>query len=228
MHSLPKRLPGWRSNHRMKFPAQGPRLARAGVLVASDLSFDDLMARLKQGQDDAAAQVFRRFAGRLIALARSQLGPQIRQKEDPEDVLQSVFTSFFTRYAEGQFGDFDSWDNLWAMLVVLTQRKCGRRLDYFHAARRDVQREVAGPAPSGSDLGLSADDPTPSEAAMLTETVERLMNSLEGRHRQILALSLQGCSPAEISAQVGCTERTVYRVLDTVKQWLEAMGAQEG
>jgi RNA polymerase sigma-70 factor (ECF subfamily) len=198
--------------------------------MSSDPSFDDLMARLKEGQNDAAAQVFGRFAGRLIALARSQLSPQIRQKVDPEDVLQSVFRSFFSRHAEGQFGEFDSWDNLWAMLVVLTVRKCGRRIDYFHAACRDVQREVATPLPvthSGEDWGFSAPEPTPSEAAMLTETVEQLMNNLEGRHRQILALSLQGYLPAEISGQVGCTERTVYRVLEGVKEWLETVRVEK-
>jgi RNA polymerase sigma-70 factor (ECF subfamily) len=192
--------------------------------MVADASFEDLMARLRQGQNDAAAQVFGRFANRLIALARSQLSPQIRQKVDPEDVLQSVFRSFFARNPEGQFGEFESWDNLWAMLVVLTLRKCGRRIEYFHAACRDVQREVSTPLHAdarGSDWGPSAPEPTPSEAAMLTETVEQLMNNLEGRHREIVSLSLQGYPPAEISGQVSCTERTVYRVLEGVKEWLE-------
>ena len=53
--------------------------------------------------------------------------------------------------------------------------------------------------------------------------VEHLMNRLEGRHRRILALSLQGYQPAEISAEVGCTERTVYRVPERIRQWLERM-----
>ena len=198
--------------------------------MSSDPSFDDLMARLRAGQDDAATQVFSHFASRLIALARRRLGPQLRQKEDPEDVLQSVFRSFFLRNAEGEFGEFESWDNLWAMLVVLTLRKCGRRIDHFHAASRDVEREVGDPVlldPSDSGLGLRAADPTPAEAAMLTETVEQLMNSLSGRHRQILALSLQGYAPPEISAQLGCTERTVYRVLEGVKDWLESARTAE-
>jgi RNA polymerase sigma-70 factor (ECF subfamily) len=199
--------------------------------MSSDPSFDDLMARLKEGKNEAATQVFGRFASRLIALARAQLAPQIRQKEDPEDVLQSVFRSFFRRNADGEFGRFESWDNLWAMLMMLTLRKCGRRVEYFHAARRDVQREVPGqPAPelSGSDWGILDDEPTPSEAAMLTETVERLMNSLAGRSREIVSLSLQGVAPAEVSAQLGCTERTVYRVLEGVRAWLETLRANEG
>jgi RNA polymerase sigma-70 factor (ECF subfamily) len=193
-------------------------------------SFDDLMARLRDGQNEAAAMVFNRFATQLIELARKQLDPQIRQKVDPEDVMQSVFRSFFMRNQAGQLGEFETWDNLWAMLVVMTQRKCGRRFDYFHAAQRDVNREVSAKPraeQSGTDIGVSAEEPTPSEAAMLTETVEHLMGSLQGRQRQILTLSLQGYSTAEISTQLACTERTVYRVLERVKEWLQARGDQE-
>jgi RNA polymerase sigma-70 factor (ECF subfamily) len=186
------------------------------------------MGKLRAGQNEAAAQVFNRFATRLIQLARKQLDPQVRQKVDPEDVMQSVFRSFFVRNAAGQLGEFETWDNLWALLVVMTQRKCGRRIDYFHAAQRDVDREVPAKPPadqSTSDIGISAEDPTPSEAAMLTETIENLMSSLQGRQRQILTLSLQGYSAPEIGTQLGCTERTVYRVLERVKEWLEARAA---
>jgi RNA polymerase sigma-70 factor (ECF subfamily) len=198
--------------------------------MASDPSFDDVMAQLRSGRNDAATQVFNRFAGRLLALARKQLDPLVLQKVDPEDVVQSVFRSFFARNEAGQFGDFASWDNLWGMLVLLTQRKCGRRRDYFHAACRDVGREVPAELPtpdeSTSDVGVRDDEPTPSEAALLTDTVERLLSCLEGRHREILTLSLQGYVPAEISVRLGCTERTVYRVLERVKQWLEAMRSE--
>jgi RNA polymerase sigma-70 factor (ECF subfamily) len=188
------------------------------------------MAQLRDGRNEAAAQVFNRFANRLIVLARKQLDPKVRQKVDPEDVMQSVFRSFMIRNATGQLGQFDSWDNLWAMLVVMTQRKCGRRIDYFHADRRDVRREIGATPPtaqSNVDFGLSADDPTPSEAAMLTETLERLMNSFEGRNREILTLSLQGYSAPEVSTRLGCTERTVYRLLERVKEWLEASQAAD-
>jgi RNA polymerase sigma-70 factor (ECF subfamily) len=188
------------------------------------------MAQLRSGQNEAAARVFDRFASRLIALARKQLDPKVLQKVDPEDVMQSVFRSFFARNAAGQLGEFETWDNLWGMLVVMTQRKCGRRIDYFHAARRDIHREIAAEPATGQsnvDLGLSDDEPTPSEAAMLTETIEQLMNSLPSRHRDILTYRLQGYTPPEISTQLGCTERTVYRVLERVKDWLEAMRVGE-
>ena len=53
------------------------------------------------------------------------------------------------------------------------------------------------------------------------------MQRLDGKHRQILSLSLQGFTAQEISAHIGCTERTVYRVLEKVKELLESM-RQEG
>ncbi len=189
------------------------------------LSFDDLMAQLRDGRNEAAVQLFNRFANRLIALARKQLDSRVLQKEDPEDVMQSVFRSFLGRHATGQLGSFETWDNLWAMLVVMTQRKCGHRMEYFHAVRRDVRREVpAVPMEDSSnvDLGAQSSEPTPSEAAMLTETVEQLLASLPQRQREIVSLTLQGYTPIEISERLDCTERTVYRVLERVREWLEA------
>src|SRR5262245_17075717 len=114
--------------------------------------FQALMARLRAGDNAAAAEVFNRFAHRLIALARTQLAAVLRAKEDPEDVVQSVYRSFFCRQREGQF-QIDNWDDVWGILTVITVRKCGRRLSYFRAARRDAQREVRLPQASDSRAG---------------------------------------------------------------------------
>jgi RNA polymerase sigma-70 factor (ECF subfamily) len=192
-------------------------------------SFDDCIARLRAGDDAVAAQIFNRFANRLIALARSRLDNLLRQKVDPEDLLQSVFQSFFARNKEGQF-DIRDWDSLWALLTVITLRKCGRRIEYFHAACRDVRREVtAPPSAEDSSVGWEAvgQEPSPIEAIVLAETLEKMLGLLEGRNRDIVTLRLQGCTTPEISAQLDCTERTVQRVLDQVKKWLQRRQAGE-
>ena len=197
---------------------------------ANDESFDDLMGRLRRGDNAAAAEVFNEFANRLIGLVQKRLGPQIRRKVDPEDVLQSVFRSFFRRQAAGEMDELETWDSLWGMLVVIAVRKCGHRVEYFLAACRDVQREVPRPASAdaaGWDAGFRAPEPTPAEEAILNDLVQHLMARLEGRHRQVLALSLQGYTIPEISTKVGCTERTVYRVLERVKSWLLQMQKEE-
>jgi RNA polymerase sigma-70 factor, ECF subfamily len=191
--------------------------------MPSDTSFANLMARLQSGDDEAASKVFNRFAKQLIVLAHKQLDPQLRQKVDAEDVTQSVFRSFFAHQAAGELIDLESWDSLWGMLVVMTLRKCRRQQTFFHADCRDVLREVSfAPLASESNAGWDPGgrEPTPVEAAVLAETVEDLFRQFAGRSRKILALFLQGLTPPEISAQVGCTERTVFRTYQRVKEWL--------
>ncbi len=167
-------------------------------------SFEQLMARLQARDESAAAEVFGRFANRLIGLARQHLDGRLRQKVDPDDVMQSAMKSFFLRHAEGRF-ELRDWDSLWAMLVVITLRKCGHKVEHFRAARRDVRREAA---PLVSDDSLPsweavASEPTPSRAALLTEAVEQVMQSLDDpRERRVLELSLQGHDTAEVSAAV--------------------------
>lgn len=197
--------------------------------MADDSSFDDLMSRLRAGDSRAATELFDRFSQRLIALARSRLDRLIRRKEDPEDVLQSVFKSFFLRQEQGRWELLDSWDSLWGLLTVITLRKCGHRIEFFQAAKRDVTREV-GEAPADASWvawQAVASDPTPSEAAILAETVDQLLAGMEERDRPVLLLSLQGYSPAEISGRIGRTERTVYRVLERVRKKLERQRAEE-
>ena len=111
-------------------------------------SFDGVMGRLQAGDEAAAAQIFHRFANRLVALAQHRLDAQVRRKIDPEDVLQSVFRSFFVRQAEGRF-ELEDWDSLWSLLVRITLRKCGRQIAALRAARRNVGREVHPTASDG-------------------------------------------------------------------------------
>jgi RNA polymerase sigma-70 factor (ECF subfamily) len=190
-------------------------------------NFDQLMARLRAGDADAAATVFNRFAHRLIGLARAQLDDGIRRKEDPEDIVQSVYRSFFRRQRAGEF-QLDSWESLWVVLTVITLRKCGNHIEYFHAARRDVAREARlPPGEAWKTLeAVAARDPTPSEAAVLAETVEELLRGLETFDREVLVLQLQGCTIPEISAQVTRAERTVRRAIERIRRRLSRLQAE--
>jgi RNA polymerase sigma-70 factor (ECF subfamily) len=207
---------------RPPFMVSGPCGREIPMMDTDD--FQALMARLRAGDEEAAAEVFNRFAHRLIGLARARLRETIRAKEDPEDVVQSVYRSFFGRHRAGQFR-VDSWEDVWGILTVLTVRKCGRRLQYFRAARRDLLREVRLAGPDDSDAGWEAvaREPTPAEGAVLAETLEQVMRGLDGEDREILALHLQGYSVPEIGAQVGYSRRTVRRALDTIRHRLRGL-----
>jgi RNA polymerase sigma-70 factor (ECF subfamily) len=197
--------------------------------MSVEASFGDLMVRLRRGDGSAAAAVFHQYARRLVGLARSRLNGRLRQKVDPEDVVQSAFGSFFRRQAGGDV-EVGSWDSLWSLLAVITVRKCGRWAAYFRTARRDVRREVA-PRPGRDDFGPGpegeARGPTPAEAAMLAETVEGLARSLDARERRILELSLEGLKAPQISARLGCSERTVFRMRERIKTRLRAESARK-
>jgi RNA polymerase sigma-70 factor (ECF subfamily) len=189
--------------------------------VSQDSSFAEMMEGLRARDGEAARQVFERFAGRLIGLARARLDRQLRAKVGPEDVVQSVFKSFFRCHADGQL-DLAGWDGLWSLLVVITLRKCGRQLRRFRGAGRDVRREV----PPADGWEALAREPSAEEAAVLAETLEQIMGGLKERERQVLELRLQGYSVPEISARVGRTEYTVQGILKRVRQKLEPLAEE--
>jgi RNA polymerase sigma-70 factor (ECF subfamily) len=173
------------------------------------------MNRLRARDQAAATEVFRRFAARLVGLARSKLDPQTRRKVDPEDVVQSAYRSFFTRYGAGSLA-ISTWNELWCVLTVITVRKCSNQVTHFRAGRRSVSRETS--AHTWEDfVGAIDREPTASEAAMLAETVERLMLGLNPDDRAIIELSLQGYTVPEISARLGPSERTVRRLRERVR-----------
>lgn len=189
----------------------------------ADPPFDEVIAQLRLGQEEAANRVFLRFANQLAALAAGRLNSSLRNKVDPEDVVQSAFRSFFVRHSEGQFS-LDNWDALWAVLVVITVRKCGRHFKHFSADRRDVARERGASAETERTGWEAADDePTVEEVVALNELVERLLGELPELHRPMVTLRLQGHTVAEIASRVGRSERTVHRALDEVKDRVRAL-----
>jgi RNA polymerase sigma-70 factor, ECF subfamily len=180
--------------------------------MSADLTFADLMQRLRAGDDDAARAVFTRFAHRLIGLARLHLDARLRQKVDPDDVVQSVYRSFFVRHAEGRF-DLAGWDKLWGLLTTLTVRKCGRYRERFYADKRDLRKEFG---PDDGGLEAASREPEPDEAAALADMVQALLAGLGGPHREVVSLRLQGYSTAEIAAHAGLDQRAVQRTLQAV------------
>jgi RNA polymerase sigma factor (sigma-70 family) len=192
-------------------------------------SFAELMARLQAGNQDAATQLFARYANQLLVKARFHLDARLRSKLDPEDVVQSALRSFFVRNAQGEY-DLRDHDALWGLLVTITLRKCSRWNERFlQADKRDVRREVArsqedSSAQSWEPVGL---EPQPDESLILAELWQRLMTGLPARERRVIELKQQGYTVKEIAAEMGYTSYTVYRVLAWVRRRLEALADAE-
>jgi RNA polymerase sigma-70 factor, ECF subfamily len=193
-----------------------------------DPTFFLVMSRLRAGDQEAAAEVFRRFVTRLIALASHQFEARLRGKDDPEDVVQSVYKSFFRRDDRSPY-ELSDWESLWALLATITVRKCRDRREFWRAARRDPGREAASSHDPSAEAWLEAIErgPTPLQATILAETLEQLISPLNPRDRAIAEMSFQGYTAAEIAQHCECSERTVGRVLARIRTRLEEIEAAE-
>jgi len=164
-------------------------------------------------------QLFTRYAERLARFADQHLSKRVAGRLDGEDVVQSVFRTFFRRYSRGELR-VDSSAEVWRLLVRITLRKAQAKGRYHTAAPRDVGAELpGGDAPLTEAL---AREPGPEEAAMLVDEIETMLHGLPELHCRILDLRLQGHGAAEIAAQLGTSRMTVYRAITLLQQRLEA------
>ena len=152
----------------------------------------------------------------LLRLARRGLPKQLQSRVDPEDVVQSVYRSFFRRLSDGQFR-FEGPDDVWKLLATMTFRKACNTRKYHLRERRDARREHSL-TPRRPD-----DSTVPEIAVARDEDIELLWQSLDElicgrpeRCRDILVLKLEGHSVEAIAERVGRSRRTVLRVLASV------------
>ncbi len=186
-----------------------------------DLRADDTTVR-----EVAARLVWGRYFSELLILARNHLSARIRSREDEEDVLQSMYKSFCMRHRRGDF-DLANRDELWNLLVQITLRKARGTANHHSRGKRDVRREQAAPGdggfaqPAASILDqIDSDGPTPAEAALLNEALERRFQMLEDPAlRQIALWKLEGYTNQEIAGQLDCALRTVQRKLERIQAY---------
>ena len=193
-----------------------------------DHSFAIIMSKLNAGDQQAAAEIFRKFVHRLVALASRQFEDRFRSKADPEEVVQSVYESFFRRNDRSPF-ELSDWDSLWALLATITVRKCCDQHEFWRAAKRDVRREAQpDPDPTAETWFEAIDrEPTPFQATVLADTLEQIVRQLEPRERKIAELTLQGYTAVEIAGLCDCSERTVARVIQRIRARMLKLEAAE-
>ena len=119
---------------------------------------------------------------------------------DPEDVVQSVFRTFFTRLKNDQFEIADD-DDLSKLLVRITLHKTLRQIAYHRAARRDPGHEAPQGELSQHDImQVMAKEPTPVTVVTFIDQLDHFLGRLSPEEQQILTLRLQGFSTDEIAS----------------------------
>src|SRR5262245_3491912 len=92
--------------------------------MQADGSITRWITQLKAGNHDAAEALWTTYFRRMVALAQHRLQRAPRRAADEEDVALSAFNSFCARAKAGLFPRLTDRDNLWPLLLAITQNKC--------------------------------------------------------------------------------------------------------
>lgn len=180
----------------------------------------------------AESEIWRRYFPQLLTLARRSLDARTRRREDEEDILQSMYTSFCARLKRGEF-ELEGRGDLMKLLVTMTLFKTRRTIARHHRQRRDTRRETA-PAQAGDEPSrawafeqMDKSEPTPDEAVAFTEEAQKQLAALDPILRQIVLWKVEGYTNAEIAApgKLNCAERTIERKLQRIREvWMRDSG----
>ena len=187
-----------------------------GVEETKDDSDHTLLNRFRLGDEDAALQLYYRYAERLFRLARKETPAELASRFDPEDIVQSVFRTFFRRAATGQYEAPDG-DELWKLLLVMALNKVRSRGSFHRSIKRDIRRTQSLDAGPGDQIDRGAQEEAKSILCLSLEEV--ILKQPEG-HRGIIRLRIDGYDVQTIADRERRSKRTVERVLQSFRNEL--------
>ena len=177
---------------------------------------------VKAGDSRAANQIWQHYFERLVRSVRGRLYGNDRAATDEEDVVLSVFDSFYHAAEQGRFPDLSDRDDLWQLLMRMAARKVIDK-------RRHDQRQRRGGNVKIHSLDHADDrenvveaighEPSPEMTLMMQESVEQFFSHLGvGQLRDLAGAKLEGYSNAELAKRFGCSERTIERRLHLIRE----------
>jgi RNA polymerase sigma-70 factor (ECF subfamily) len=181
--------------------------------MASDVSFCELIRRVRAGDQAAAADLVREYEPEVRRYVRLRLtAPGLRRFLDSVDICQSVLANFFVRVAAGQF-DLEEPNDLIRLLVRMAYNKV---VDY--ARRPSSRRDRDGG--SGLWSNLSAGGQNPSEVVADEELLRAVRCRLTDEERVLVEERSAGLGWQEIAAARGGTpdawRKKLERAIDRV------------
>ena len=152
---------------------------------------------------------FEKHRERLLSVIYLRMGPNLRVRMDPEDVLQEVAIE-----AVNSWHTLSDEHNAGAWLVTLARRKVARILrDQIGVAARDPRRERT----IKTELPLAdrrSGPVTHADRKDRLELLEQAIQRLSEDHRDvILLMKIDGLSAKEVAEQMGRTENAVHLLL---------------
>jgi RNA polymerase sigma-70 factor, ECF subfamily len=204
----------------MVVPEPDETSSAASTRPPASLSDGSLLRRIQQGHSDASTALYLRYANRLMAVAAARTSRDMAQRVDPEDIVQSVFRTFFRRITLGQY-EVPEGEELWKLLLVIALNKVRSTGRHHRAAKRALGRTAAGEAYDSAALLKPGKD----EAALnfLQMVIDDLMRELPPAHRRMIELRIEGHEVNEIAAAVQRSKRSVERELQEFRKRLQSL-----
>ncbi len=181
-----------------------------------------LASYCRAGNEEAARQLFNKYMERLVALARRRISQRLASRVDPEDIVQSVFRTFFGRLRAGQF-EIEDQDDLCKLLMRITVHKTLRQVAFHKAAKRNPALEK-GQQDAADDriLEVLDSEPTPEATVAFVDQLEHFLARLRPEERQVLEMRMQGHSNEEIAAKLKIKhDRTIRRIVERIRGMAE-------
>jgi DNA-directed RNA polymerase specialized sigma24 family protein len=201
--------------------------ARVG---SSYSSVTEWLVDLKRGGDRGAQQLWERYYVELISAAHRKLGRLPHRAEDAEDVAAMAFTAFVQRVEKQRFPKLDDRDDLWQVLLMLTERraadlvrreKAQRRGDGMIRGEAVLNQGLSTSGPAGGMDGLPGPRLTPETIDGLAAVIRERWEAFQDETLERIALDkLQGYTNAEIAERTGIALRSVERKLQLIKSRL--------
>lgn len=177
---------------------------------------------VKAGDSVAAIRIWQHYFDRLVRAVRTRLYGQNRALTDEEDIVLSVFDSFYNAAENGRFPDLSDRDDLWRLLLRMAGRKVvdKRRHDLRQRRGGNVMLHSLGHV--SGDRGIIeaiGDEPSAEMVLMMQESVEQIFSHLGvGQLSDLAGAKLEGYSNAELAERFGCSERTIERRLHLIRE----------
>ena len=188
-------------------------------------SITRLIAQVRSADSDATARIWQRYYEQLVRLARQKLRSTSRRVADEEDVVVDAFDSFCRGVQEGRFPRLNDRDDLWQILMVLTERKAINQFVHGNRQKRGggvVRGESAFGSADREKYGINqiaGADPTPEFAELVSEEYGRLLAVLGDKVLQEIAVAkMEGYQNAEIATRLGVQPRTIERKLRLIRE----------
>ena len=185
------------------------------------------VSQLKDGDPQAAQQLWNTYFLRMVKVARAKLHGAASRMADEEDVALSAFKSFCSGTKDGRFPQLHEHEDPWPLLLALTTHKAIDLVRYERRVKRGGSgiQSTASASLQSSPEGravlseLIGREPDPQITLQIAEECQHLLDGISDTILRAIALwKMEGFTTEEIAGKLGCTVRTVERKLHIIRR----------